>query len=178
VEPSGRQEWYVWTVRPGKFEIVKDYIESKVTEVKEVLYPAITTETVTKKGEIKRKTSPLYVGYLFLQYHHDEGNPVTWWKLNKHPFITRYIGPCTAQDLASAQSLKKVEKIDDELVREFRVGDEVRVDSGVFIGFRGSVKSKNRNSIGVELRSLGKTLKVVFSPEDLVILKERGDGTP
>ncbi len=167
------QEWYVWTVRSGKFDVVKQYIEDKVCEVKEILYPAVTTETTTKKGVVKRKVTPLYAGYLFLQYQHDESNPAVWWKLNRHPFITRYVGPCTARDLASAQSLKKVDKVDDVQVREFQVEDLVRVDSGVFIGFRGEVTNINRNSVGVELKSLGKTLKVVFSPDDLVIVGKR-----
>ena len=145
----------------------------KVPEVKEVLYPAITTETITKKGKIKRKVTPLYAGYVFLQYHHDEDNPAVWWKLNRHPFITRYVGSCTVQDLASAQSLKKVEKVDDVKVRKFRIGDTIQVDSGVFIGFHGEVLNINRNHIGVELHSLGKTLKVVFSPDDLVIKGKR-----
>lgn len=169
-------EWYVWTVRPGKFDVVKRYIESKVQEVNEVLYPAVTTETRTKKGDIKRKIIPLYAGYLFLQYHHDETDPATWWKLNRHPFITRYVGPCTAQDLASAQSLKKVERVDNEQVQEFCVGDSVRVDSGVFISFRGEVIGINRNSIRVNLHSLGKMLEVLLSPEDLVVVGKNADG--
>jgi transcription antitermination factor NusG len=169
---SQRQEWYVWTVSPGKFEVVRKYIKEKVPEINEVLYPAVTTETVTKKGEVKKKTTPLYAGYIFLQYHHDERNPGVWVKLQKHPFITRYVGPCTAQDLASVNSLQKVERDYDESVREFSIGDNVKVRSGVFAGFKGIVVGTTHNTVKVELHSLGRTLKVVFSPEDLAVLKE------
>jgi len=165
------QEWYVWTVSAGKFLVVKKYIEEKVTEVTQVLYPAITTETKTKKGEIRCRVSPLYAGYIFLRYHHDAENPQVWVKLNKHPFITRYVGPCSEKDLASVNSLQKVERHYDEEVKLFSPGDRVEVKGGVFCGFKGSVQEVDRNLIKVELHSLGKSLKVVFSPGDLVVTK-------
>jgi transcription antitermination factor NusG len=164
------QEWYVWTVRPGKFEVVERYIKEKVPEISKVLYPTVTTEKMDKKGGVKKKKSPLYAGYIFLQYRHDDKNPSVWLKLNKHPFITRYVGPCSAKDLASVDSLQKVERWNNDEVKNFIVGDIVRVNGGVFVGFSGRVVYLTSNSVGVELSSLGKTLKVVFSPEDLDIL--------
>lgn len=171
------QEWYVWTVRTGKFGVVQKYIEERVPEVRKVLYPTVTTEKRTLKGDVKKKKSPLYAGYMFLQYTHSEENPIAWLKLNKHPFITRYVGPCTAKDLASVDSLQKVEKLNNDEVRNFMVGDEVRVNGGVFIGFGGKVVYLASNSVTVELQRSGEVriLKVVFSPEDLDILSRKVD---
>ena len=166
------QEWHVWTVRSGKFEIVERYIEEKISEVKKVLYPTVTTERFTKSG-IKKKKSPLYAGYVFLQYCHDPRNPTVWSKLNQHPFVTRYVGPCTPQDLASVDSLQKVETLNNEEVRNFIKGDKVRVNGGVFVNYRGTVTNLTSNSVGVELERAGKTLAVVFSPEDLDIMERR-----
>lgn len=175
--PDLAQEWYVWTVRAGKFDIVQKYIEECVPEVRKVLYPTVTTEKRTQKGEVKKKKSPLYAGYMFLQYAYNEENPIVWLKLNKHPFITRYVGPCTAKDLASVDSLQKVEKLNNDEVRNFVVGDVVRVNGGVFVGFEGEVVRLASNSVAVELRrgGEGRTLKVVFSPEDLDILSRKAD---
>ena len=98
------EEWYVWSIRPGKFSLVEKYIQEKVPEVKKILYPTVTTEKQHKNGNVKKKQQSLYAGYLFLQYSHDERNPATWVKLNKHPFITTYVGPCSKKDLASVNS--------------------------------------------------------------------------
>lgn len=165
-------EWYVWAVRPDKFEVVERYIVQKVKEVKKVLYPMVTKERVTKAG-VKKSKAPLYAGYIFLQYSHATDNPVTWNKLNSHPFITRYVGPCTSQDLASVDSLQKVQEINNDEVRNFRVGDHIRVNGGVFVGYLGSVTYLTSNYVGVELERAGKTLRVVFSPEDLDVTERK-----
>jgi len=162
-------EWYVWTVRSGKFEIVERFIEEKIPQVSKILYPTISTEKTTRKG-IKVKKSPLYAGYLFLQYTHDQSNPATWVKINSHPFITGYVGPCTAQDLASVNSLQKVDKLNDEKINDFLVGDLVSVKNGVFVGFRGEVVLLSSNSVTVDLERADRVLQVVFSPEDLGVI--------
>lgn len=168
------EEWYVWSIRPGKFSLVEKYIREKVPEVKQVLHPTITTEKQKKNGGVKTKQQSLYAGYLFLQYSHDESNPVTWLKLNKYPFITAYVGPCSKQDLASVSNLQGTanpEKLPD---RNFRRGDRVSVRGGVFEGYRGQVNKKvTGNFVSVELEQGTGTLCVVFSPDDLDIL-ERG----
>lgn len=167
--PNPDEEWYVWTVRPGKFEVVRRYIENNIPQVTEILYPTVTQEKHTKRG-VKQKKSPLYAGYLFLRYNHDPKRPTTWLKIDKHPFITSYLGPCTAKDLASVNSLQKVDKPRDKEVDEFSVGDAVVINSGVFIGYKGSVSDTNSNSIGVNLEQGGKKLRVVFSPKDLSVV--------
>lgn len=101
VKAGSSSQWFIWTVRPGKFEIVKAYLEKEVKEVSDILFPTETSEKKTKTGRKKIKTSPLYAGYVFLQYSHDVNNPVAWVKINSHPFIASYVGPCTAADIAA-----------------------------------------------------------------------------
>lgn len=100
VKANSSTQWFIWTVRPGKFEIVKAYLEKEVKEVSDILFPTETSEKETKTGSKKTKTSPLYAGYVFLQYTHDVTDPVVWVKINKHPFVASYVGPCTAADIA------------------------------------------------------------------------------
>lgn len=94
------KEWYIWTVRPGKFDIVKVYIEKNIKEVTNILCLTETLDKETKPGRKKIKVSTLYAGYVFLQYTHDTNNPAVWTKINKHPFVVGYVGPCTAADIA------------------------------------------------------------------------------
>lgn len=95
----GHPEWYIWKVRAGKFQAVKEYLDKNVKEVTDVVCPMTVSEGKTKAGVKKTKTSPLYIGYVFLRYTHDAKNPTTWFKINQHPFINGYIGPCTASDI-------------------------------------------------------------------------------
>lgn len=164
------KEWYVWTVRAGKFEVVKRYMEEHIPQITKVLYPTITTEKTTRNGSLKKQRSPLYAGYIFLQYEHDVTNPGTWLKINKHPFITGYVGPCTPKDLVSVDSLQKVDTLNNDKVRKFMLGDSVRVNGGLFINYKGRVTSLTSNSIGVELINENKVFKAVLSPEDLDIV--------
>ncbi len=162
-------QWYVWSIRVGKFDIIKKYIEEKVPEVKKVLYPTVTTEKCLKSGERKKKKTPLYSGYIFLQYNHSQENPVVWLKLSKHPFVSAYVGPCTPTDLVSVDSLQKLEVVNNGPIKHFRVGDLVRVNGGVFSGYSGKVIGAS-NTINVELEVSNKSLRFVFSPEDLDVI--------
>lgn len=166
---SENSQWYVWSIRVGKFDIVKKYIEDKVPEVKKILYPTITSERRLKNGESKKKKTPLYSGYIFLQYIHNSDNPATWLKLSRHPFISNYVGPCTPTDLVSVDSLQKLEVVNSSPVKEFCVGDSVRVNGGVFQGYGGRVVAVS-NTINVEIEVSNKCARFVFSPDDLDVV--------
>lgn len=170
---SEKQEWYVWVVKPGKFDLVKAFIESEIPEVKRILYPTVTSEKVLKTGKVKKKKMPLYSGYIFLQYSHSTENPSVWIKLKAHPFISNYVGPCTPADLASVDSLQKVETLNLDSVKKFELGDAVVVNGGVFKSYKGIVVDISSNNIRVDVDSGGKKVKVVFSPDDLDIVDRK-----
>jgi transcriptional antiterminator NusG len=165
----------VWTVKSGKFDIVKKYIEDSIPEITKVLYPTVTSEKHSAKGEVKTKKTPLYAGYLFLRYEHKPDSPKVWISLNKHPFITGYVGPCTPKDLVSVDSLQKVESVSLEAVKNFEEGDSVLVNGGVFKGMTGKVVGLSSNLIKVEITMLGRPGAVPFSPEDLDIVTRCSD---
>jgi transcription antitermination factor NusG len=173
ISSADKQEWYVWVVKPGKFDLVKKFIEESIPEVTKVLYPTVTSEKVLKTGKVKKKKTPLYSGYLFLQYKHIPENPSVWVRLKAHPFISNYVGPCTPADLASVDSLQKVETLNLEAVKKFEVGDLVTVNGGVFKSYRGVVVDISANTIRVDVDSGNKRMKIVFSPDDLDILDRK-----
>jgi len=93
--------WFIWSVRPEKLSIIQKYLENSIPGVANVVCPIVTSERLTKTGKTVKKTSLLYGCYIFVQYTHDTDNPVTWSKINDHPFIVGYIGPCTQKDVTS-----------------------------------------------------------------------------
>jgi len=164
---SGKQ-WHVWSARPNKFDIVANFIKDKIPQVKEVLYPTVVAEKTTAKGEVKKKKAPLYAGYLFLQYDDD---PHVWHKLNDHPFITRYVGRCTENDLYSVYNLRNVENLNKEESKEFLVGDRVKVNGGPFKGLSGNILIVRPNYIQVGVEVFGRPVKAAFDPSDLDIVE-------
>jgi len=60
-----KEQWFAWSVRSSKFDVIKCYLEKSVPEVKKILYPTVTSERRLKSGEVKKKKVPLYGGYLF-----------------------------------------------------------------------------------------------------------------
>lgn len=165
--------WFVWSIRLGKFDTVSKYIEEKVPEVKQVLYPTVTTERILKDGTAKKKKTPLYSGYIFLQYEHDPENPHVWLKLKSHPFVTNYVGPCTPADLISVDSLQKLELVNNDTIKSFSLGDSVRVNGGLCKGYSGIVTAVMNKTIRVEIEA-PKKMRYVFSPDDLDIVGRPG----
>lgn len=165
--------WFVWSVRVGKFDIVKKYLEEEVSEVKSILFPTLTDEKVLKNGTIKKKKQALYGGYMFLLYSHNIEDPQTWWKINKHPFITTYVGPCTATDLVSVKSLQKLDSINKDKSKKFYKEDTIRVNGGVFKDYKGVVVDTTMSAVKVELALGDKIVKAAFSPEDLDIVERK-----
>lgn len=167
------QQWYVWAIKLGRFDAVSQFISEYIPEVTQVLYPTVTTERHLKNGVCKKKKTPLYSGYIFLQYQHVPENPKVWLKLRSHPFIHNYVGPCTPADLVSVDSLQKLEKMNVEATKVFAVGDKVRVNGGFFKDYVGKVVAVLDRTIRVEIES-PKLLRFVFSHGDLDIIDRAG----
>lgn len=167
--PNYNSEWYVWTVRPSKIDIVLDFIEEHIPQINEHLYPTVLSKRETKKGKIKEKKKPLYEGYLFLQYRAD---PKVWHTLNNHPFVSNYVGRCTRQELYSVYNLQNTQEEKISPSTNIKEGNVVRVKSGSFNGAKGEVLLVRPNYIQVSLKAFGRnSVKSVFDPEDLEIIE-------
>lgn len=159
-QTSNSKEWYVWSVRPGKFEIVCRYIQDKIPEVNQILNPVSKDKRATKK----EKNKSLYGGYIFLQYKH---SATVWHKISKHPFIITYVGPCQDKELASVVSLQKNEECSKEEVKDFSAGDTIIVIDGIYKGFSGVVTDTIEEAVKVSLKMDGVKNSLVFNPRDL-----------
>jgi len=164
---EGSNQWFVWTVRPSKFKVVSKYIETKIPEVKTILYPREISKKKSGKGT-KERVSSLYEGYMFLQY---QSSATTWHKLNDHPLIDRYVGMCSADDLRSVYNLDvsdEQSELQQEKQTRLRVGDLVTVKSGLFKGMYGKVTLSRDNYTQVDLDGLDDSnSRIVFKPSYL-----------
>jgi transcription antitermination factor NusG len=160
-------QWHVWTIKPVKLETLLSKIKAKAPEVGEILYP-----TVAKAIEGKPKASrrvPLYSTYVFIQYEH---TAELWHRLKEIKHLVRYIGPCSAKDLISVESLKRLETINNVPMEKkmFYAGQKIRANSGPFAGVEGEVVSISSNCIQTTINVFGRKVRATFSRGDLDII--------
>lgn len=98
--------WYIWTVKPDKIELVEAFIEDKISEVASILCPSTTKQKILKSGKIKKKTTSIYGGYIFLKYNDVKDISLVYYKLKSNPFIVSYVGVCTEKELISVYKVQ------------------------------------------------------------------------
>jgi len=162
--------WHIWVIKLNKFEKVEEYIKG-LSEIEEYLYPTMIKEYKTGKV-VKRRRVPLYSGYLFMRYI---DTPEVFHKLNTFPFITTYVGKCTRDDLELVRKVKNLEYL-NYVNKVIHVDDVVKINSGPFKDFSGTVISTSSSNICVVLSVFGRSVNVTFNKDDADILKRDSCG--
>lgn len=160
--------WHIWVIKQGKYGEVEKFLQT-VTEVEEFLYPTVSKEYRASSGNIKKRRVPLYSGYLFIKYI---TTPETHQKLRAFPFLTTYVGRCGSNDISFISTIKELEYL-NTVLRQFEVGDIVKVNTGPFKNFEGEINAVNSNSLTVSLRVFGREVNVSFSRDDVDIIKHQ-----
>lgn len=144
-EVKGEPKWYIVQTLTGQEDKVKSRIETTVEElglkerILRVLVPE--EETVEIKGDkrVERKRK-MYPGYVFVEMILDED---TWYKIRSTAGVARFIGgktsPVPVTDREIQRVLKQLGIKEKEITVEFSVGEPVRIISGSFRGYTGSV---------------------------------------
>jgi transcriptional antiterminator NusG len=144
----GERKWYVIQALTGQEDRVKQAIELTIEskslkeKVFQVLVP--TEETVEIKGGKRvEKVKKMFPGYVFLEMILDEES---WYLIRQTPGVARFIGtkikPTPVSDKEMQRVLKQLGK-EERLEISFEKGEVVRVISGPFRGYTGSVDEVN-----------------------------------
>jgi transcriptional antiterminator NusG len=144
----GERKWYIIQTFTGQEDKVKQAIELTIQEenlqnrVFQVLVP--TEETVEIKGGKRlEKVRKMFPGYVFLEMILDEE---TWHQIRQTTGVARFIGtkvtPTAVADKEMQRVLKQLGK-EEKLEVTFERGEGVRVISGPFRGYTGSVDEIN-----------------------------------
>ena len=143
-KPKGEAKWYVIQTFTGQEEKVKQAIEFTVSsehlkdKVFQVLVP--TEELVEIKGG-KRvvKVKKMFPGYVFLEMILDEES---WYLIRQTVGVARFIGTKVKPTPVSGKEMQRVLKQlgrEERLEITFEKGEGVRVISGPFRGYTGTV---------------------------------------
>lgn len=142
-------KWYILQTLTGQEGKVKERIENGIAElnlgskVPRVLVPE--EETVEIKGDkrIERKRK-MYPGYVFIEASLDNE---MWYVLKNTTGVARFIGgsgqPQAVTDREMQRVLKQLGIKEKEYTIEFTVGENIRIISGSFRGYTGSISEIN-----------------------------------
>lgn len=144
----GERRWFVIQTFTGQEDKVKQALEQTIeseslkNRVFQVLVP--TEETVEIKGGKRyEKTRKMFPGYVFLEMILDEKS---WYLIRQTTGVARFIGtkvtPTPVSDKEMQRVLKQLGK-EEKLEVNFERGEGVRVISGPFRGYTGTVDEIN-----------------------------------
>jgi len=146
---SDDRRWYVLQTYSGQEESVKNAIESnlELLNLKDKVFKVLVPEeeVVELKGskriEKKRKMFP---GYVFLEMTLTDES---WYAIRQTPGVARFIGnkvqPTPVSDREMQRVLKQIGVKEEQLEVAFERGESVRVISGPFRGYTGTVDEIN-----------------------------------
>jgi len=174
-----QKSWYVLQTYSGQENKVKLNIEKTVQKeglqekVGQVLIPEESTIEIVggKKREITRR---MYPGYVFIEMLLDEH---TWYFIRQTPGVARFIGskvqPTPVSDREIQRVLKQMGMKEEQLEVAFEKGEAVRVISGAFRGYTGSVDEVNlqRSKLKILINIFGRDtpVEVDFDQAEKVI---------
>jgi len=146
----GEKKWYVIQALTGQEDKVKQAIDLTIKlnkglqdKVFQVLVP--TEETVEIKGGKRiEKVKNMFPGYVFLEMILDEES---WYLMRETPGVARFIGtkvkPTPVSEKEMQRVLKQLGREERLLEITFEKGEGVRIISGPFRGYTGTVDEVN-----------------------------------
>lgn len=144
-ETGPRAEWYVIHSYSGMENKVKKNIEHRAESMgmtDKILEIVVPTETEIeirqgKRREIERRVFP---GYVLVHMIMDEDS---WYVVRNSPGVTGFVGmgnkPTPLRDEEVDKIMKRIESDEPKIKVSFQVGEHVRIMSGPFAEFGGTV---------------------------------------
>jgi transcription antitermination factor NusG len=141
-------EWHIWAIKPGRFNEVKNFLETEVDGFVDLLYPKVKKEFISK-NRVQIKTVPLYMNYIYIELDKDKYETI-YHQLKKYSFTTTYVGKCTNENIEEINKMKgKQQKLTES--PSFYKGDKVIIIGGPLKGNRATVQVVKGNKATLEI---------------------------
>ena len=171
-------KWYVLNTYSGHEKKVAQLIEQRVEasemedKIIEILVPTRNIVTV-KEGQQKTKEEQIFPGYVLVNMEMDEN---TWYLVRNTEGVTGFVGAAGKPkpiDKKEVESIKKFMTVEQpEFEATFKVGDAVKIKTGAFADFMGTVSSINeqKGQVTVLISIFGRETPVDLDFSDVVQL--------
>lgn len=148
-ESKGEKRWYVVQTYSGQEDKVRESILRNVSNMNmghkifQVLVPTEET-TEIKDGKRVEKLRKMFAGYVFIEMILDDES---WYVIRGTPGVAKFIGtkvrPTPVLDKEMQRVLKQIGVKAGKLEVQFEKGEVVRIISGPFRGYTGSIDEVN-----------------------------------
>jgi transcriptional antiterminator NusG len=167
-QPTEDRKWYVIQTLTGNEDLVKTSIERTIKQEKmedkifNVLVP-IEDVVEIKEGKRVEKKKKMFPGYIFVEMIL---NDATWHSVKQTPGVAKFIGnktrPIPVTDREMQRVLKQLGVREEQIEVSFEKGEAIRIISGPFRGYTGSVEEINpqRNKIKALVNIFGRDTPV------------------
>ncbi|MBI5701872.1 transcription termination/antitermination factor NusG [Candidatus Saganbacteria bacterium] len=173
-EPEKKDEaplelkWYVIQTYSGQEDRVKRAIEQNIDrlglrhKISKVLVPEEEVVELHGKKRVEKKKN-MFAGYVFLEMALDDES---WYAIRQTPGVARFIGtktkPTPVSDREMQRVLKQIGVKSEKLEIAFERGEIVRVISGPFRGYTGTIDEINvdREKLKVLINIFGRDTPV------------------
>lgn len=167
-QPQEERKWYVLQTLTGNEDLVKSSIERNLkrtgleNKVFNVLVPEEEIVEIKDGKRVERKKK-MFPGYVFIEMVLDESS---WHEVKQTPGVAKFIGnktrPIPVTDREMQRVLKQLGVREEQIEVSFEKGEAVRIISGPFRGYTGSVEEINpqRNKIKALVNIFGRDTPV------------------
>ena len=172
-EKNQGPRWYVAHTYTGYENKVKDSIEKMVENrglghlIYDVKVPIETSVEVNDKGEEKTVETKLFPSYVFVKM---TMNDESWHVVRNITGVTGFVGPGSEPTpLTDAE----IEMFNVEVSEEFKfkIGDKVKVVSGIFEGYSGVLQeiSEDKKSVTILASTERRDIPIMVETKDVAI---------
>ena len=146
---SEDRKWYVLQTLTGNEELVKASIERSVKQfsIEDKVFSILVPEediVEIKEGKRVEKKKKMFPGYVFVEMILDE---TSWHAIKQTPGVAKFIGnktrPIPVTDREMQRVLKQLGVREERIDVFFDKGEAIRIISGPFRGYTGSVEEIN-----------------------------------
>lgn len=165
---TGERKWYVLQTLTGQEDLARSGIERTIKQFSlenKIFNVLVPEEDIVEIREGKRveKKKKMFPGYVFVEMILDE---MSWHAMKQSPGVARFIGnktrPIAVTDREMQRVLKQLGVREEQIEISFEKGEAVRIISGPFRGYTGSVEEINpqRNKIKALVNIFGRDTPV------------------
>jgi transcriptional antiterminator NusG len=143
------RKWYVLQTLTGNEELVKASIERSVKQfgIENKVFSILVPEediVEIKEGKRVEKKKKMFPGYVFVEMILDQ---ISWHAIKQTPGVAKFIGnktqPIPVTDREMQRVLKQLGVREERIDVFFEKGEAIRIISGPFRGYTGSVEEIN-----------------------------------
>ena len=143
------RKWYVLQTLTGNEELVKTSIERTIKQfsLEDKVFSVLVPEediVEIKEGKRVEKKKKMFPGYVFVEMILDE---TSWHAIKQTPGVAKFIGnktrPIPVTDREMQRVLKQLGVREERIDVFFEKGEAIRIISGPFRGYTGSVEEIN-----------------------------------